>query len=208
MSSRPQQLRPNTEAALQLHGGVALLLTNWFALRTAVEQGWGGHESEAKATWLVDTIAAYLVEDGHKIDESDLADVLEDIMGHEFQLVLEDGSCYDMAKTLHALFRECVAGDFTGVAALRARFPNTQLPRTVAGVVDSDGDDDDEGGQFADADAIVDGDEEDAVMAAALAAAAANAGSDAMDVDDAPQQPRGPVPDEDGFFTVGRKKRR
>ncbi|ORZ39199.1 Pre-rRNA-processing protein TSR2-domain-containing protein [Catenaria anguillulae PL171] len=182
------------DQSTNLHAGVTLMLTNWYALRAAVEHGWGGHETEAKAQWFLDTIAEYLISDGHKIDEEDLADVLEDIMSEEFQTLLEDNSGYVMAKMLYALYLECVKGDYSRVAKLREQFPNTRLPAVVGG--GDGGDSSDEGEQ---------GEEGDTALQAA--AAAQGQDGDAMDVDQQEPEPeqRGPVVDEDGFMMVSKK---
>jgi pre-rRNA-processing protein TSR2 len=87
-------------ARQQLHDGVNLLLSNWFALRTAIEQGWGGHETQDKALWFIDTIAEYLIKDGHKIDVDDISDVILDIMSEEFKTILEDNSDYEVSLML------------------------------------------------------------------------------------------------------------
>ncbi|KNE59136.1 hypothetical protein AMAG_03472 [Allomyces macrogynus ATCC 38327] len=178
-----------------IHDGVVLLFTNWWALRTAVEQGWGGHESEDKAQWFMDTIADYLTTDGHKLEVDDIAAVVEDIMNEEFKVLLEDNSGYEIAKSLFSLCKECASGDFTRVENLRRQFPNTRLPSQTA--VESD--DENDVGEDADAEVKPEGSEIKNEPRT----------DDAMDVDQTaaaePEAPRGPVVDEDGFTLVAKK---
>ncbi|KAI9149866.1 rRNA accumulation- protein [Blastocladiella emersonii ATCC 22665] len=183
----------NSAHAQQLHDGVTLLLSNWFALRTAVEQGWGGHESEDKAKWFMNTVAEYLVDEGHKIDVDDIADVLDDVMSEEFKTILEDNSGYEMGKVLYLMYKDCAAGNYARVDALRKQFPNTRLP-TASRAAQADSDSDDSGS---------DGEDEPAPLTAPPA------GEDGMQVDgtEAEPQRRGPVVDEDGFQMVGRRGR-
>jgi hypothetical protein len=51
----PLQL-PSQEAKAGFEEGVGLVFSQWTALCLAVEQEWGGHESEDKANFLIDEV--------------------------------------------------------------------------------------------------------------------------------------------------------
>ena len=72
--------------------GVELLLGHWPALRVAVDEQWGGRESEAKYRWLVETIAD-LLRHRPNLTADDLELILDDVLSAEFHTNVEDGSC-------------------------------------------------------------------------------------------------------------------
>jgi pre-rRNA-processing protein TSR2 len=112
-------------------------------------------------------------------------------MSDEFHTDLEDGSAYAVSKHLISLFNQCIRGDHSEVAKLREKFASrSQQP---AGQSANNGDD-------SDTDGDTDGDDDDDD----------SGDDDAMDVEEpsAPQEPQGPVIDEDGFELVTKGRRR
>jgi pre-rRNA-processing protein TSR2 len=96
----------------EFKAGVTACLRSWSALRTAVDSGWGGNDSVAKADDLRDNI--YRVMNGQTarptIELEDLEDNLAIYMEEEFSVVLEDSSEQQVAQTLFRLYEECVQG--------------------------------------------------------------------------------------------------
>jgi len=56
-------LPPNTKLSRDFAAGAARVLGRWTALRLAVEGGWGGPESEAKAVLLLDDVVNWFASD-------------------------------------------------------------------------------------------------------------------------------------------------
>ncbi|KAJ1509700.1 hypothetical protein HMI56_006666 [Coelomomyces lativittatus] len=95
-----------TEQSRFFSTSVQLLLTNWFALKTAVEQGWGGRRSNEKAHAFIQEIIDLLLHQGSKgsssssttmlgkINEFELQAFIEEVMNTEFCCLLEDDSAY------------------------------------------------------------------------------------------------------------------
>ena len=161
-TSSPTALIPDFQA------GVTACLRSWSALATAVQGGWGGVESHAKADFLRQTIIDYFVPaspnttsptDNPKKrlhDESqypvlssahELEDVLAIYLEEEFSVQLEDDSERQVAQTIWHLYETClVQGDATAAHALM-RQQQTQASVHVVSqasqFVDTNDDDDD-----------------------------------------------------------------
>ena len=99
----------------EFRAGVTTTLRSWSALRAAVESGWGGVESQAKAEYLQDHI--YQIMDGKcfppNMDIMDLEDDLAIYMEEEFSVMLEDGSEKQVADVLWHMYEGCYRGDVT-----------------------------------------------------------------------------------------------
>jgi pre-rRNA-processing protein TSR2 len=145
----------SNELYLDFQAGVTACLRSWSALRTAVENGWGGgtRESQVKADELRQNIFNIL--DGKKFPPSnfdvyDLADNLAIYMEEEFSVTLEDDSERQVAETIFKMYEDCYNGNPTlarqlvsnadGVVAFNSQFP-VQLQTTEH---DDDDDDDDQ----------------------------------------------------------------
>jgi pre-rRNA-processing protein TSR2 len=99
----------------EFRAGVTATLRSWSALRAAVESGWGGVESQAKAEYLRDHI--YQIMDGTcfppNMDIIELEDNLAIYLEEEFSVVLEDGSEKQVADVLWRMYEGCYRGDVT-----------------------------------------------------------------------------------------------
>lgn len=135
----------------EFQAGVTACLRSWNALRTAVDSGWGGNESVAKADDLRDNI--YNVMNGQTrqptLEIEDLEDNLAVYMEEEFSVVLEDGSEKQVAQTLFQLYEECMQGN-TSLAeqlvqtALNYEQQITAFPVQIQSSEQDDDDDEDE----------------------------------------------------------------
>lgn len=101
--------------------GLRLLMSNWPTLRLAVAEEWGGHESAAKADWLIDALVEHFDERGRRVDVEELEDILVDVMAREFNVVLEDQSERALAAQILGLFQQCVRGETALLEQLRLR---------------------------------------------------------------------------------------
>mmetsp|Transcript_33263 Transcript_33263/g.59907 ORF Transcript_33263/g.59907 Transcript_33263/m.59907 type:complete len:246 (-) Transcript_33263:145-882(-) len=93
--------------------GVTAALRSWSALRTAVEQQWGGTGSASKAEELRSNIFTFF--DGTTPNPKMTLDELEDnLFGYieeEFGVVLEDGSERQVADLICRMYEMCAKGD-------------------------------------------------------------------------------------------------
>ena len=186
----------------------------WQPLSFAVESNLGGGDGADKRDWFAGAMAE-LFEDAWAnapLSSSTTSTVAEDllmdtearllqIMDDEFDTVVDDGSAYDVANDIVALWTQCRRGQFAGCDALRQRWEAAR-GKSVRGAFqagkapdddtawqtdddddddDSEGDDEDEDVNMDEAPALVDG--------------------------QATRSKLEPEVDEDGFTTVSRKKR-
>jgi len=135
-------------------GGVTATLRSWSALRTAVEQSWGGTESQSKAEDLRNNIFNFF--DGQsskpKMTLEELEDNLSSYMEEEFGIVLEDGSEIEISNLIWNMYEDCSKGDVRLAVrvvqdAIRAeesmKMGNVKMPMNVI-QSGEDGDDDDD----------------------------------------------------------------
>jgi pre-rRNA-processing protein TSR2 len=101
----------NETKETEFQAGVTAVLRNWSALRTAVEQEWGGVHSAIKAENLrMDILASFIPQLKWSLDQ--LEDHLAIYMEDEFSVLLEDDSEREVAMLLWTLFEQCSNGDF------------------------------------------------------------------------------------------------
>ena len=101
--------------------GAKIILTTWSALRISVDQEWGGHFSQEKASWLIDALVEHFDVEGKKVEKEDLEDILLDVMAREFNVILEDESEREIASLLYNLYHECISGKTDLLDTLRSR---------------------------------------------------------------------------------------
>ncbi|ESW28467.1 hypothetical protein PHAVU_003G288900 [Phaseolus vulgaris] len=129
--------------------GIGLLLFRWSALRTAVENEWGGRESRVKADQLVTDVLSWFTQSKDPLYIDDLEDILDQGM-LSLNVEVEDGSVEEVAEKLMVMHEEFLDENFSSFENLRkanleqaARPPHT--PQIVNGDEDdTDEDDDDE----------------------------------------------------------------
>ncbi|GAX17560.1 pre-rRNA-processing protein TSR2 [Fistulifera solaris] len=103
----------------EFRAGVTACLRSWSALRTAVQAGWGGVDSLAKAELLRQYIFEQfnghdvLPKNNNNMDCLDLEDHLAIFMEEEFSVVLEDDSERQIAETIWRMYEQCHQGDTT-----------------------------------------------------------------------------------------------
>lgn len=187
----------------------------WQPLSFAVESNLGGGDGADKRDWFAGAVAE-LFEDAWAnapLSSSTTSTVAEDllmdtearllqIMDDEFDTVVDDGSAYDVANDLVALWTQCRRGQFAGADALRQKWEASRGKSVRGAFQAGKAPDDDTAWQTDDEDEDDDdseGDDED----------------DDVNMDEAPalvdgqatRSKPGPEVDEDGFTTVTRTKR-
>lgn len=187
----------------------------WQPLSFAVESNFGGGDGGDKRDWFAGAIAE-LFEDAWAnapLSSSTTSTVAEDllmdtearllqIMDDEFDTVVDDGSAYDVANDIVALWTQCRRGQFAGSDALRQRWEAARGKSVQGAFQAGKAPDDDTAWQTDDEDEDDDdsegGDEDDDVNMDEAPAL--------VDGESTRSKPE-PEVDEDGFTTVSRKKR-
>ena len=149
---------------ITFQGGVTATLRSWSALKTAVEQSWGGTESQSKAEDLRNNIFNFF--DGQsskpKMTQEELEDNLASFMEEEFGIVLEDGSEIEISNLIWNMYEDCSKGDVRLAVrvvqdAIRAeesmKMGNVKMPMNVI-QSGEDGDDDNDDEHMIDGDNI------------------------------------------------------
>lgn len=89
----------------EFRAGVTACLRSWSALRTAVQNEWGGATSIEKAEALREEITNAMIQ--KKVtDKADLEDALAIYMEEEFSIVLDDNSEKQVADTVFRMYEE------------------------------------------------------------------------------------------------------
>lgn len=126
------------------------------------------------------------------IELSDLEQILNEALQVDFNVLAEDDSPYQVARSLFNMYHQVAGGDVTYINHLRSL---PAAPGSLFGQSQKVCDNDDDSSS---SDGEEDGEEDDAD------AMDAEGGED-MDMDD---EPRGPTIDDDGFQVVERRKGR
>jgi pre-rRNA-processing protein TSR2 len=106
----------NAQVVDEFRAGVTACLRSWSALRTAVDQTWGGPDSAAKAEELRSSLLQHFDFRACPIKSltlDDLEDNLAIYMEEEYSVVLEDASERQVADTIWRMYEMCFRGDLT-----------------------------------------------------------------------------------------------
>ena len=110
----PEEEEEENNPYTSFQAGVTASLRTWSALKTAVDQTWGGSDSAAKANELRTIIFSYF--DGTSPNPKnmtlyELEDNLHAYMEEEFGVVLEDESEREVADLIWRMYECCARGD-------------------------------------------------------------------------------------------------
>lgn len=200
------------EAADAFSRAARALLRRWTALGLAVENEWGGPESESKAENLFEETLQLFEAHGTAVTHEHLSNMLAEAMADDFGVHLEDRSDEQIAHELVELHSQCVHNSITKAQQLIAR--DMQQGQVPPGLAQSRGEEDD----APDANDSDDDDEDasdqngdPASQAQPAHTADARTVESREDVDMETQQRKQQAeaqPDEDGFVPVVRGRRR
>ncbi|CAK8539968.1 unnamed protein product [Lathyrus sativus] len=127
--------------------GIGLVLSRWSALRTAVENEWGGRDSHLKAQQFAADLLSWFTQSKEPLYIDDLETLLDEGM-LSFNLEIQDGSVEEVAEELMIMHEECLDGDFSSVERLREASrnpaPHSQAQQVVNGDEDEDDDSDED----------------------------------------------------------------
>mmetsp|Transcript_33087 Transcript_33087/g.39613 ORF Transcript_33087/g.39613 Transcript_33087/m.39613 type:complete len:210 (+) Transcript_33087:185-814(+) len=115
MQTQPQLAAAIKVATVELQAGITAILRSWDALRTAVQNEWGGLDSTTKAENLRYYIFEYFdyIKIKKGITREDLEDHIDMYMEEEFAIVLEDESEKHVVQVMFELYEKCGNGDFS-----------------------------------------------------------------------------------------------
>jgi len=94
------------------HIAVEAIFKNWTALQMAVKQGSAGPQSQAIASWLVEATVQWFSENKN-LEVFEVEEYLEDILNHEFNLVVDDGSVKETGKLVCEYYNICTDSNIT-----------------------------------------------------------------------------------------------
>ena len=77
-----------------------LSLAEWPALQLAIQQGMGGSAAREKEAWMGQVIHDFLLQNKHVVDEDELYDYIADMMDHEFDTIVDDGSMTTLTRRI------------------------------------------------------------------------------------------------------------
>ena len=100
--------------AAKIDLAISLSLSAWPAMTLAIQNSWGGPLSADKRDWLAGAISSLFTENP-STDVEDLEEVLLQVMNDEFEVVLDDGSPFEVAAKIVGLRKDCLTGDFAAV---------------------------------------------------------------------------------------------
>jgi pre-rRNA-processing protein TSR2 len=104
----------------RLTSAVRVVFGEWTALKLAVENEWGGHDTRQKALQLLDDVLHHL-HANKTLHADDLELSLVQALADDFNVEAEDGSPNQVAHLLTQLHREASAGATTTADQLLAR---------------------------------------------------------------------------------------
>lgn len=160
--------------------GVSMVIHLWPTLKTAVDNQWGGANSDEKRDWITGVIVGEF-EKNSMIDIIYIHELLTGIMEDEFDSILEDGSTVTVAEKIVQVYNDCKVSRFEKIQQMYAKWLQQAKNRTIVNVGGDPMNPDSEGEE-------VDEDFE-------------------MEVDEEPApQKQGPIIDDDGFTVVTRRR--
>ena len=117
---------------------VALHLHLWNNLTYAIQNAWGGSPQicDDKRDWLAGAISDLITPDPETLrsdvtNKEDLEDVLVQVMLDEFEVVVDDGSCKEVAEAIWQGRDKIIQGDFGEVQELKKRWDATKDRKLV-----------------------------------------------------------------------------
>ncbi|OCK75316.1 pre-rRNA-processing protein TSR2 [Lepidopterella palustris CBS 459.81] len=119
----PRRLAAQALAKFDL--GIWHTLFNWPILTVAIQNQWGGPDSEDKRDWLAGAISE-IFQNQPETDALDLEIVLLQALEDEFGIRLEDETEVAVARDIMNLHQETSEGHFATVDALHARWMETK----------------------------------------------------------------------------------
>ncbi|XP_066284706.1 pre-rRNA-processing protein TSR2 homolog isoform X1 [Branchiostoma lanceolatum] len=122
---------------------VKSVLDGWTVLQLAVQHGFGGVHSTAKAAWMGEAVSQWFQENAD-IDPSELEDFLAEILNNEFDTVADDGSLSQVAQQICGSYRLCLQGRQQEVLSRIQQLPKAQLSGCVAATGPEQEEEDDE----------------------------------------------------------------
>mmetsp|Transcript_2723 Transcript_2723/g.3876 ORF Transcript_2723/g.3876 Transcript_2723/m.3876 type:complete len:200 (-) Transcript_2723:231-830(-) len=134
-----------SECWRQLSVGIASIFRQWTVVRLAVENNWGGGDSQRKLELMLEQLLPLFQKPKPPFQE-DVEDYLEDFLDAQFHTVAEDGSLSEVASIILEMFQKCGVQDMSLVNNVLAReqqlLPSQQLGQKVADENDDDSDED------------------------------------------------------------------
>ncbi|XP_073048979.1 uncharacterized protein [Primulina eburnea] len=106
------------EAMAQLQEGIGMLLSRLAALRMAVENEWGGHDSLQKSQQLGHDLFHRLTQSKEQVYIDDLEDMLDEFM-LSLNTEIGDGSIEEIAEKMMVMREECLEGNFNSIKKLK-----------------------------------------------------------------------------------------
>jgi pre-rRNA-processing protein TSR2 len=193
-TTEPTLVLPEKTQQAKFELGACLVLYQWEDLTTAVDNQWGGADSEDKREWMVGSVVE-LFEQSNYVDSDDIEDRILGIMEDEFGVSIEDNSTSLIAVQIIKLYKECAENNFSTIDAMLIKYQEKEQRRGKAlesrpKIVNENGEEDSSESEDDETESSSQDDKE-------------------MEIDDVPSLTNsGPIVDDEGFELVQRKGRK
>ncbi|CCC72169.1 hypothetical protein NCAS_0J01900 [Naumovozyma castellii] len=132
---------PDEKQQARFELGVSMMVHKWDALDTAVENQWGGPDSEEKRDWITG-IVVDLFKLGRVVDVALIEETLLYAMVDEFETNVEDDSALPISKGILDLYNQCYALQYGTVEELYSDWLEKQKTKKVKKNIHIHNDDD------------------------------------------------------------------
>ncbi|XP_033746139.1 pre-rRNA-processing protein TSR2 homolog [Pecten maximus] len=122
---------------------VQRVLDSWTVLQLAVSHGFGGADSREKAQWMVYAIDQWFKENKN-IETYELENFLEDVMNHEFDTIIDDGSLPRISTLVCGLYFLSCEGRVEELQEKIQSLPRAQLHGCVGAPTQGEDEDDED----------------------------------------------------------------
>ncbi|XP_021716904.1 pre-rRNA-processing protein TSR2 homolog isoform X2 [Chenopodium quinoa] len=93
--------------------GISRVLSEWNGLQMAIQNEWGGHDSNQKSQQLVFDIFSWFCQSKGSLSVEELENFLHETMLFSFNTDIEDGSIEEVAEQLMNMHEGCLNGCYT-----------------------------------------------------------------------------------------------
>lgn len=93
--------------------GISRVLSKWSGLQMAIQNGWGGSDSQQKSQQLVFDIFSWFCQSKGSLSVEELENLLHESMLFSFNTDIEDGSIEEVAEQLMTMHEGCMHGCHT-----------------------------------------------------------------------------------------------
>ena len=121
-----------------LFQAVNALCNAWTAFQLAIQQGFGGQDSEEKGKWFPNALTDWCLQNRKDLDQFEIAETIDQMLINDLNVICPEEEITGISNQIHQIFKAILLNNKDAYSELTSRIPKSSAAKESELIENSD----------------------------------------------------------------------